>query len=57
MNNTQKQLEQIIANRQRYIVKTNKQKRDINTTNITLEQLADTLATLVNDLKKQGILR
>ena len=54
--NTLKQLEQIIAKKKKYVVKTDSIKRDLDAVNGTLKELAIVVATLINDLKKQGIL-
>ncbi|MCK5018983.1 MAG: hypothetical protein KAS32_18125 [Candidatus Peribacteraceae bacterium] len=56
-DNTLNQLEQILKNRRRYIIKTDKNKRDLNAVDGTLQELAVFTATLVSDLKKQGILK
>ena len=56
-DNTIQELEQILKHRQRYLVKTDAKKRDLDAVNGTLQELAVFTATLVNDLKKQGILK
>lgn len=56
-DNTLKQLEQILAKRQKYIVKNNKNKRDIDAINGTLGDVLHVLATLLDDLRKQGIVK
>ena len=56
-DNTLKQLEQILAKRKKYLVKTDKEKRDINAINGTSQETAIVLATLIKDLTKQGILK
>jgi len=56
-DNTLKQLEQIIAKREKYVVKTDANKRDLDAVNGTLQELATVVATLINDLKKQGVLK
>ena len=56
-NDSIKELEQILANRQKYIVKTDKIKRDLDVVNGTLADLLTYVATLTNDLKKQRILK
>ena len=53
----QLRLEQILAKAQRYIVKSNKTKRDLDAINGSLEDLQAFIATLVNDFKKQGIIK
>jgi hypothetical protein len=56
-DSTLKQLEQILAKRQKYQVKTGRTKRDLDSVDGTLQELANVVATLINDLKKQGILK
>jgi len=55
-NDRLQELEQILANRQKYVIKTDTNKRDLDAVNGTLKGLANVVATLINDLKKQGIL-
>jgi hypothetical protein len=53
-----KQLEQIYAQRQNYVAKNyKKDKRDLDVINGTLADALSLLATLIKDLKKQGILK
>jgi hypothetical protein len=56
-DSTLKQLEQILAKRERYVVKADQSKRDLDAINGTVADLGIVLATLINDLKKQGILK
>jgi len=51
------ELEQILANREKYVVKTDASKRDLDAVNPTTADNAKVLATLINTLKKQGILK
>ena len=52
-----KQLEQILAKRERYVVRTDKRERRDLGANPTADNIAEVLATLIKDLKKQGILK
>ena len=56
-NTTLKQLEQILAKREKYLTKTDSQRRDLDAVNGTAGEVAVVLATLISDLKKQGILK
>ena len=53
-DNTAKQLEQIIAKRQKYVVRSDKQQRHLGA-NPTIEEIYAVLVTVINDLKKQRI--
>jgi hypothetical protein len=53
---TIKQLEQILAKRQKYTVKTEGERRDLDAVNGVVGDIIKVLGTLINDLKKQGIL-
>ncbi len=56
-DNTIKQLEQILKNKNKYQVKRSKNKRDIDAGNATVGDVANVLGTLIDDLRKQGILK
>ncbi len=56
-DNTLKELEQILANKQKYVIKTDANKRDLDAVSPTIANNAKVLATLISDLKKQGILK
>ena len=56
-NSTLRQLEQILAKRQKYVIKSDKSRRDYDAVNATLIETNTTLATLIQDLKKQGVLK
>jgi len=56
-NDRLQELEQILANRQKYVVKKDKNKRDLDSVGGTLGDALNVLGTLINDLKKQGILK
>ncbi len=45
-----------ITKGEKYVIKTDENKRDLDAVNGTLQGLAVVVATLINDLKKQGIL-
>ena len=51
---TLKQLEQIIAKRQKYVVRSDKQQRNLGA-DPTIEEIYAVLVTVINDLKKQRI--
>ena len=51
-----KQLEQILKNRKKYVIRKDATSREIDAVNGTLKQLYDAFATLLDDLKKQGII-
>jgi len=46
-----------ITNGQKYVIKTDENKRDLDAVNGTAQQTAVVLATLISDLKKAGILK
>ena len=54
-DNTLKQLEQILKNRQIYRVRRFKNKRDLDIDNATVGDIFDLVGTLITDLRKQGI--
>ena len=54
---TEKQLEQILANRQEYTTRVTKQKRRDLDDNPTMDNIHRVLQTLIGDLKNQGILK
>ena len=55
-DNTLKELEQILAKRQKYVVRSDKQQRSLGA-NPTIEEIYAVLVTLINDFKKQGIIK
>jgi len=56
-DNILKQLEQIFKNQPLYQVKSDAVKRNLDAVNPTAANNAKVLATLINDLKKQKILK
>ena len=46
-----------ITGGQKYVIKTDENKRNLDAINGTVQQLAVFVATLVKDLQKQGILK
>jgi len=46
-----------ITNGQKYVIKTDKIRRNLDAVNGTAQQTASVLATLIDDLKKAGILK
>ncbi len=54
---TEKQLEQILAKKQEYVVKSDKRANRSLGLNPTADNVAEVLATLIKDLKAQGILK
>ncbi len=54
---TEKQLEQILAKKKEYVVKSDKQANRSLGLNPTADNVAEVLATLIKDLKAQGILK
>ena len=55
-SNTLKQLEQILAQRKRYKIKTDVRSNRSMDINPTIDNVAEVLATLIRDLQKQKIL-
>ncbi len=55
--NTIQELEQIIKNRKIYRVKRSKTKRDLDIDNATIGDIFDLVGTLIDDLRKQRILK
>ncbi len=56
-DNLEKQLEQIIKNAKKYVVRGDVNKRNLDAANPTTADNANVLATLISDLKKQRILK
>lgn len=55
-DNSQKLLEQILAKKQRYIVKTDKKPNRSLDMNPTMDNISEVLATLIKDLQEAQIL-
>jgi len=53
-SNALKQLEQISAKRQKYVVRSDKKRRDLSA-DPTVEEMYAVLVTVINDLQKQRI--
>ena len=56
IQDVQNSVKKIMAG-QKYVVKVNENKRDLDAVNGTVQELAVFVATLVSDLKRQGILK
>ena len=56
-DNLEKQLEQIIKNAKKYVIRGDVSKRNLDATNPTTADNANVLATLISDLKRQRILK
>ena len=56
-SNTVKELEQIIKNKRKYQVRRSKNKRDLDIDNATIGDIFDLVGTLIDDLRKQRILK
>lgn len=53
---TIKELEQILKNRKKYVIRKDANSRNLDAVNGSLKQLYDVVGTLLEDLKKQGII-
>ncbi len=56
-DNIIEELEQILKNAKKYVVRGDMNKRDLDAANPTTADIANVLVTLISDLKKQKILK